>query len=196
MPRTIVSIKLSCTASHCFSSSRVKVRSESLSAINSNRPRGDILWDQNRMIVRSPKTEHHVGHEMRVVPLFPELVPVLNQAWDEAEEGAEHVVTKQRDATANFRTTMTKIIAHAGLKPWPKLFHALRASIATELADKYPGHVAAAWLGHTQQVANKHYRQVTDDHYEEAARSPERAAQSADVKLQALAGKLAGSGNA
>ncbi|WP_425401104.1 tyrosine-type recombinase/integrase [Aeoliella sp.] len=161
---------------------------------------GDILWDQNRMIVRSPKTEHHVGHEMRVVPLFPELVPVLNQAWDEAEEGAEYVVTKQLDATANFRTTMTKIITRSGLKPWPKLFHALRASRATELADKYPGHVAAAWLGHTQQVANKHYRQVTDDHFEEAARSPERAApgaaQSAANQLQALAENLVGSGNA
>lgn len=34
---------------------------------------GDILWDKERFIVHSAKTEHHEGHETRVVPLFPEL---------------------------------------------------------------------------------------------------------------------------
>ena len=39
----------------------------------------DIDWDQNRFTVRSPKTEHF-GKAERVVPLFPELVPYLEQA--------------------------------------------------------------------------------------------------------------------
>lgn len=89
---------------------------------------------------------------------------------------------------------MTKIITRAGLKPWPKLFHALRASRATELADAYPGHVAAAWLGHTQQVANKHYRQVTDDHFAQASEGSKRAApcaaQPAANKLQRVTSQL------
>ncbi|NOY42988.1 MAG: site-specific integrase [Planctomycetes bacterium] len=33
----------------------------------------DVLWDKQRFLVRCVKTEHHVGHEERVVPIFPEL---------------------------------------------------------------------------------------------------------------------------
>lgn len=140
---------------------------------------GDILWDQTRMIVRSSKTGY------RVVPLFPEVLAELNRAWDEAPEGAEYVVTKQRDASANFRTTMEKIITRAGLKPWPKLFQALRASRATELADTFPGHVAAAWLGHTPKVADKFYRKVTDAHFDAATKSAALCAvESAGNELQ------------
>jgi len=152
---------------------------------------GDILWDKQRFVVQSPKTGY------RVCPLFPELVPVLNEAWDIAADGAEFVVTKQRDATSNFRTTMTKIVTRAGLKPWPKLFHALRASRATELADNYPGHVAAAWLGHSSTVANKHYRQVTDDHFDSATKSAALCAvESAGNTLQADVAEIANALNA
>ena len=37
---------------------------------------GDILWDQDRFIVRCVKTEHRAGHEMRIVPIFPEATAV------------------------------------------------------------------------------------------------------------------------
>jgi hypothetical protein len=47
----------------------------------------------------------------------------------------------------------------------------MRASRATELADKYPSHVCAAWLGHTEAVADEFYRQVTDDHFAKAITS-------------------------
>ena len=47
---------------------------------------GDIDWERGRMRVRSPKTEHHVGGESRLVPLFPELLPHLQAAFQEAEE--------------------------------------------------------------------------------------------------------------
>lgn len=56
----------------------------------------------------------------------------------------------------------------AGLRPWPKPWQNLRSSRATELADKFPSHVCAAWLGHTEAVADEFYRQVTDDHFARA----------------------------
>ncbi|QDU56151.1 tyrosine-type recombinase/integrase [Aeoliella mucimassa] len=153
----------------------------------------DVLWDKERFVVESPKTGH------RIVPLFPELRQVLDEAYFGDDKPVEFVVAKQRDPKSNFRTTMTKIVKRAGLVPWPKLFHALRASRATELADKYPGHVAAAWLGHSQQIANKHYRQVTDDHFEQAVQVEKRAApcaaQSVDKQLQDVMAKIADSGN-
>ena len=33
----------------------------------------DIDWKRNTMVIHSPKTEHHTGHEKRLIPLFPEL---------------------------------------------------------------------------------------------------------------------------
>ncbi len=82
----------------------------------------------------SPKTEHHDGKRARIVPLFPELVPHLRNAFEQAEEGEEFVITHTRDAGVNLRTGLQRIIKRAGLAPWPKLWHNLRASRATELA--------------------------------------------------------------
>ncbi|WP_146565843.1 tyrosine-type recombinase/integrase [Posidoniimonas corsicana] len=138
---------------------------------------GDILWDQQRFIVRSPKTEHHDGLGSRVVPLFPELTPLLSEGFDQAEPGAEFVITRTRDSATNLRTQMARIVELAGLQPWPKLFQNLRATRATELADSFPGHVAAAWLGHSVKVAKNYYWQVTDDHFEAAGQSAANALQ-------------------
>lgn len=74
-----------------------------------------------------------------------------------------------RDSSANLLATMRKIVRRPGLTPWPKLFQNLRATRATELADQFPSHVATAWLGHSERIADKHYRQVTDDHFEKAS---------------------------
>jgi hypothetical protein len=87
------------------------------------------------------------------------------------------VISSYRDATKNFRRRFTRIIKRAGLEPWPKLFHNLRASRATELAAEYPGHVAAAWLGHSTAVAQKHYWQVTEADFDKAASKESEAAQ-------------------
>ena len=117
----------------------------------------DVNWAEGRLLIRSAKTEHHEGMGTRMMPMFPELRPYLETVWDAAEPGTVHVVTRYRDGNANLRTQLERIIARAGLKPWPKLFQNLRASRATELASEHPAHVAAAWLGHSTLVANKHY---------------------------------------
>ncbi|MHC4501429.1 MAG: tyrosine-type recombinase/integrase, partial [Planctomycetota bacterium] len=33
---------------------------------------GDVDWERGRMLVRSPKTAHRIGHESRLIPLFSE----------------------------------------------------------------------------------------------------------------------------
>ncbi len=107
----------------------------------------DIDRDANRIIVTSPKTEHHAGKASRTIPLFPELLPVLNKAFDLAPEGAVYAVDEKfRKAangptgwmSANLRTTFQKIVTRAGLTPSPRLFQNLRASRETELIKKYP----------------------------------------------------------
>ena len=50
-----------------------------------------------------------------------------------------------------------------------KLWQNLRATRATELARVFPGHVASAFLGHSERVAQKHYWQVTDEDFKKQA---------------------------
>ncbi len=138
---------------------------------------GHIDWELGRITVPSPKTEHHEGRESRVIPLFPELKPFLEACWEAAEDGAEWIVSKHRPQSvrngdgwknANLRTMLAKVFKRAGLEQPPKPWNNLRASRATELAEQYPGHVAAQWLGHTEEIANAHYRQVLPAHFEKA----------------------------
>ncbi len=138
----------------------------------------DVDWEAGRIVVQSPKTEHHIGKASRTIPLFPELRPILDEAFDLAPEGAEYVVDgnhRQAANTAsgwrncNLRTQFERIVKRAGLTPWPRLFHAMRASRETELAKEHPIHVVTSWLGNSPRIALKHYLQVTDTDFERAA---------------------------
>jgi len=132
----------------------------------------DVNWEKGRLLITSPKTEHNEGGENRLIPLFPELHKPLMDAFYEAAEGAEFIITRYRDKTANLRTQFSRIVAQAGLKIWPKPWHNMRATRQTELSEKYPAHVVCAWLGNSEQIARKHYLQVTDEHFEKAAQNP------------------------
>lgn len=120
------------------------------------------------MTVRSPKTEPYEGKASRLVPIFPELLPHLREAFEAAEPGTAYVITRCRDGAVNLRTQLERIIRRAGLKPWPKLFQNLRATRETELAETFPLHVVCAWIGNSSATAAKHYLQVTDEHFERA----------------------------
>lgn len=51
----------------------------------------DVDWEAGRIVVQSPKTEHDVGKANRTIPLFPELRPILAEAFDLAPDGGEYV---------------------------------------------------------------------------------------------------------
>jgi len=141
----------------------------------------DVDWGRQRVRVRSPKTEHHVGKSSREIPLFPELAAVLTEAFDAAPVGAVYVVgndayRKAADTPSgwrncNMRTQFGRIIKRAGLVAWPRMFHAMRASRETELAAEYPVHVVTAWLGNTPRIAMKHYLMTTETDFQKAAGS-------------------------
>jgi hypothetical protein len=117
------------------------------------------------------KTEHQDGGE-RWVPLFPELLPFLEEAFELAAAGAVHVITRWRDSEKNLRTGLYRILRRAGVKPWPRLYQNLRSSRETELADTFPIHVVAEWLGNSPKTALAHYTQVTEEHYQKAVQNP------------------------
>jgi integrase len=130
---------------------------------------GDVNWDRGRLMVRSPKTAGHEGHAVRVVPIVPELRSILQDLFDRAEVGAEAVVPRLRGPSMNLRTQFERIIAKAGVKSWPRLFHNMRASCATDWVERFPAHVVAGWLGHSPLIAAQHYLQTRDAHFDLAA---------------------------
>jgi len=143
---------------------------------------GDVDFENSRFTVRACKTERHEDGGVRIVPMFPELAPHFQAAFDVAEAGDVHCVTRYRDRSANLRTQFLRYIQRAGVEPWPRLFQNLRASRATELADTYPSHVCAGWLGHTETVADTSYRITTDTHFERAISAAQNPAQQAHAE--------------
>ncbi len=151
---------------------------------------GNIDWERQRFTVTSVKTAHHSGKGSRTVPTFPELAPFLRDAFELADEGTEHIITRYRETSQNLRTQLMRIVAKAGLDMWPKAFTNLRSSRETELVETFPLHVVVGWLGNSPDVAKRHYLQTTQDHYEravtETSKSNSKALQKA---LQSTAAK-------
>ena len=148
-------------------------------------PWADVDLPAGTMWVRSPKTEHHAGGEGRLVPIFGRLRPYLEEAWDRAREGQTHVIPEDRYLSAsqgpagwrnaNLRTTFAKIIGRAGLKPWERLFHAMRASCETDLSAEFPIGAVCRWLGNTRAVAARHYLQPRDADFQRAIGGGEKS---------------------
>ncbi|WP_145082925.1 tyrosine-type recombinase/integrase [Aureliella helgolandensis] len=138
----------------------------------------DIDWEKGRMAVTEPKVEHHSGRGVRTCPIFSELRPFLEKAWDQAREGEEFVVdhegyrraanTADGWKNANLRTQFERILRKSGLTPWKRLFHSMRASRQTELEREFPLHVVCSWLGNSPRIAQKSYLLVTESDFERA----------------------------
>lgn len=144
----------------------------------------DVNWDQDRLLVHSIKTEHIDGRQTRWCPIFPEIRPFLEECFAEADEGAEFVLSKRRSMThRGLIAQYERILFHAGVPRYPKLFQNLRSTRQTELADEWPLHKVIAWIGNSRDVALKHYLQVTDEDFRQAARGKSEivAAQQAET---------------
>jgi len=138
-----------------------------------------VDWERNRIRIPSPKTEVH-GKNFRVVPLLPQVKKHLEEAFDLAPEGTIYVFERLRARDSvkhaekgfwmnlNLRQHLLRMLTRAGIKPWPRLWHNLRASAQTDLANRFPIHVVCEWLGNTKAVAQDHYLQVTDAHFHAA----------------------------
>ncbi len=114
-----------------------------------------------------------------------------------AKEGQTHVIPETLYLPAadspsgwincNLRTTFKKIVKRAGLEPWPRLFHNLRASCESDLAREYPITTVCKWLGNTVTIAARHYVQVTDEDFHKAANAGKPTAQNAAQSVHAKA---------
>jgi len=117
----------------------------------------DIDWKKGVIHIDSPKSG------LRVAPLFKQLVPYLQSVA--RDQHGEYVITHRRGKARSLRLDFARILRHAGIDPWPRIFHNLRATRQTELTRTVPAHVVAAWMGNSAQTAAKHYLHAIDDDF-------------------------------
>ena len=152
----------------------------------------DILWDQEKILVHAPKTERYKGKAFRKIPFFPHIEECLMEAAEQAPVGSIYVVEKhaplylrgQKERVyvsrqGNMGTMFKKMMLRAGIVPWPKLLHNLRASLETDLLNgkygEYGIHTIAEWLGHSVQVMLKHYGRIQQADYDKIAVASQEA---------------------
>lgn len=136
---------------------------------------GDIKWSEGVFLVRSPKTEHHEGKDKRFVPLFPELVDLLNDDWESLTDKQRQnkdktfvVRVARKDGVlsgAYLRKRVLQIVENAGIKPWVKLFQNCRSTRQTELtrSRQLSPHEVCDIMGNSEKIAEEHYLQVTPE---------------------------------
>ncbi len=129
----------------------------------------DFLWDQGKFCVHSPKLQK-TSKAIRWVPIMPELEELLREAWACAPEGEDKVFQLSKGTDTNLRTRLRRLIIRAGLTPWPRLWHSMRASFITDLIRRgFPEYVVTDWAGNSVKVAREHYLMTTESYFQEAS---------------------------
>ena len=116
----------------------------------------DVDWERHTLTIKAPKTG-----KTRIAPIRPEMMELLNDAWDMAPDNATSIV----DLPANNRhRKMRAIIKVAKVEPWGDLFQHLRRCCRTQwLNEGHPPHAVSRWMGHGHKVGDEHYTMLTDD---------------------------------
>ena len=105
----------------------------------------------------SKKAEAKGDYVTRTIPLWPELRQAFTEYWETLPEGAPMKVFPNYPSDTAIRNRFENILKRAGVPMWPKFFHSMRATRATELRRYFPEYQINAWIGHTQKVAETHY---------------------------------------
>lgn len=123
----------------------------------------DIDWETGLMRVRSPKTERHLGHDQRVVPITPRLYAILLERYEECERDDDALLVTILSAGGR-RRKMVALMEAAGVEPWDDTWQTLRRSCEVEWVNSgIAPTTAARWLGHSLTVSLRHYTLAIPD---------------------------------
>lgn len=132
----------------------------------------DVDWDRERFTVREDEEKRNMSRE---VPIFPELRPYLEEAFERAPAGEAFVCPRYaRAGEKAIYSAFRKLLIRCGVTPWPRLLQNLRSSRETELIEEHPAHVVTSWIGHDITVARANYLQITDEHFAAAVGKKKR----------------------
>ncbi len=119
----------------------------------------DVDLHAGRMMVHSPKTEHHHGRDKRIVPIQPRLAEALVPLPQPTDKASPVLDLTQH----NLHKRLARIIADSGVEPWADPFHCLRRSCQTEWVQEFPEYAVAAWIGNSTVIARRHYLKIPDE---------------------------------
>ncbi|MFM9064575.1 MAG: site-specific integrase [Pirellula sp.] len=81
----------------------------------------DIDWEMNRMSIPEPKVEHHEGRGIRSCPIFPELRPILDEAFEIFGDKSEYAVAAPQYQAAAQGSRQTPLCRSLGLNRRTKI---------------------------------------------------------------------------
>ncbi len=115
----------------------------------------DIDWDKQRLVVWASKTKRR-----RIVPVAPELLPILEDASADQPEEARLV---RGLVTQNLWRDFQVICKRAGVATYAKWCHTLRKNRESDwISSGFPFHVVVEWMGHSDEVARQYYLRVNE----------------------------------
>jgi integrase len=132
----------------------------------------DIVWKLHGFWVRSPKTEHHSGHECRFVPLFSEIWTELKQLHEQIQPKDDDFIIQsfQGKSQWNLNSPFQKIARQAGLEKIVSPFRNMRKDRCNEVREQYGSEKETTWMGHSEKVMKKHYLDVTEKDYSDVVK--------------------------
>jgi len=131
----------------------------------------DIDWKNKVFTVNSRKTKRYEGKDKRIVPIFPELFKSLKECYEQRDLNDDRIFTDDDFQKKGLNPKFKEYIKQAGVKPWKKTLHRLRASRETELMEEYSISVACKWSGNTPKVAMESYHKMRDVHFKNATQA-------------------------
>lgn len=131
----------------------------------------DVDFEKSELTIRSPKTEHNDDRGIRRCPIFPEVLPELNKAWDRLPFGSKSEFVLPRISNHTLRRHVLRWIGAIGEEVWPQLLVNFRRSARTDKANQFPPHIVNAWFGHSEEVSQV-YLMDTEDARSRAREQP------------------------
>lgn len=99
----------------------------------------------------------------RVCPMFAPVRVELERLREIRGDNPGVYVVESLRTCSNMGTTFKKLVERAGLALWPKIFHNLRKSAATDICNAYGAKSESVWLGHTERISFDFYQQITPE---------------------------------
>ena len=140
----------------------------------------DVDFAKGEITIRSPKTAHHDDRGIRRMPIFPEILDELNNAWDRAADGSVFVLPTISHHTLTKH--VQRWIGTIGKELWPQLLTNFRRSAVTDKhLEGFPPHILNAWFGHSDVISKVCYRMAPEDVFTRAKEQPSQLTEEDDV---------------
>ena len=112
----------------------------------------------------------HKTNRRRIVPIAPELLPLIQEAFEVTPDGDPAVVVgvTPQNVWRDFGVIRKK----AGVASYSRWCHTLRKNRESDWMDAgFPFHVVVEWMGHSDEVARQHYLRVNESDLQAATHS-------------------------